>query len=319
MLISVVVPCYNEEEVIVHTHAQLFQTLNKASDLFHCDYEIIYVNDGSKDKTLQLLQNIHMEAKSNHGKIVVLSLSRNFGHQIALSAGLKNAKGDAIVAIDADLQDPPEVILGMIEKWQQGADVVYGVREQRAGESWFKLLTAKLFYLLLRKLTRIDIPVDTGDFRLMSRRALDVFNNMPECHRFIRGMIPWIGFNQQPIYYSRSSRFAGTTKYPFNKMLILALDGIISFSNTPLKMSYLMGFLVAGFCILYAFYILLAAIFQGFPVTGWASMMVCILFIGAIQLIAIGVLGEYIGRIYNEIKKRPLYIIDENSSRNREI
>lgn len=315
MLLSVAVPCYNEEEVIKHTHDTLCKTLEQICQTHQCQYEIIYINDGSKDNTLSLLQQIHQEFKSSNGRVVIVALARNFGHQIALTAGLKHAQGDAIVAIDADLQDPPSVIAEMIDKWKAGADVVYGVRQQRHGESFFKLLTAKLFYLTLRSLTKVDIPLDTGDFRLMSRRALDVFNGMPECHRFIRGMVPWIGFRQEPVVYTRSSRFAGTTKYPLKKMLALAFDGIVSFSNTPLKASYFMGFWVAVAALTYAFYIIFKALRHDFPVTGWASLMVCVLFLGAVQLMTIGILGEYIGRIYDEVKKRPLFIVDEQNSK----
>ena len=317
-LISIIVPCYNEKEVILETNKRLRDELEKIYNQYNLKYELIYVNDGSKDNTLRLLQLQEEEHNSNskyHGKIVVLSLSRNFGHQSALSAGLFHAKGDAIVSIDADLQDPPEVICKMIEKWQEGVDVVYGARVSREGESFFKLMTAKIFYRLVRYLTQTDIPVDAGDFRLMSRQALDIFNSMPEGNRFIRGMIPWIGLKQEPVFYERAARFAGTTKYPFRKMLKLAFDGITSFSSTPLKLSYYMGFFVAGFAIIYALYIIFFALVYKFPIVGWSSLMVTILFIGAVQLIAIGILGEYLGRVYDEVKKRPLFIVDKKESR----
>ena len=317
-IISIVVPCYNEEEVIIETNKRLTSELNKLADKRNLKYEIIYVNDGSKDNTLKILHQLekeNLEKNSINGKLIILSLAKNFGHQIALSAGLHHAKGNAIISIDADLQDPPEVIEGMLEMWKEGSDIVYGVRTVREGETWFKLITAKLFYIIVRKLTNCDIPLNSGDFRLMSRRALDIFNSLPEKNRFIRGMIPWIGLKQTPIYYERSARFAGITKYPLTKMIKLALDGIIGFSNTPLKSAYYLGFTVAFLSFIYGFFILVYSQIKGFPVQGWSSIMVTILFIGGIQLITIGILGEYIGRIYDEVKKRPLFIINDKESR----
>lgn len=311
--ISVVVPCYNEEEVITETHKRLFATCEKLSAERVSGAEIIYVNDGSRDATLSKLQQLAQET-SALVSIRVICLARNFGHQIALSAGLANAHGDAVIAIDADLQDPPEVMELMVEKWLQGADVVYGQRLSRAGENLFKLVTARLFYIVVKRITRIDIPLDTGDFRLMSRRVLDVFNGMPERHRFVRGMVPWIGFRQEAVTYHRAPRFAGETKYPLTKMLKLALDGITSFSNAPLRTAYLMGVSVAGLSILYAISIVWHSIRHGYPVVGWASLMVAILFMGSVQLITIGILGEYIGRIYDQVKARPLFTIDRRAS-----
>jgi len=317
-IISIVVPCYNEEEVIIETNKRLTIELNKLADKRNLKYEIIYVNDGSRDNTLKILHQLekeNLEKNSINGKLIILSLAKNFGHQIALSAGLQHAKGNAIISIDADLQDPPEVIEGMLELWKEGSDIVYGVRTVREGETWFKLITAKLFYIIVRKLTNCDIPLNSGDFRLMSRRALDIFNSLPEKNRFIRGMVPWIGLKQTPIYYERSARFAGTTKYPLTKMIKLALDGIIGFSNTPLKSAYYLGFTVAFLSFIYGFFILVYSQIKAFPVQGWSSIMVTILFIGGIQLITIGILGEYIGRIYDEVKKRPLFIINDKESR----
>ncbi|MBX9837095.1 MAG: glycosyltransferase family 2 protein, partial [Silvanigrellaceae bacterium] len=253
-IISIVIPCYNEEEVIIETNKRLTNELNKLANKKNLKYEIIYVNDGSKDNTLKILhqlENENQEKSSINGKLIILSLAKNFGHQIALSAGLHHAKGNAIISIDADLQDPPEVIEGMLELWKEGSDIVYGVRTVREGETWFKLITAKLFYIIVRKLTNCDIPLNSGDFRLMSRQALDIFNSLPEKNRFIRGMVPWIGLKQTPIYYERSARFAGTTKYPLTKMIKLALDGIIGFSNTPLKSAYYLGFTVAILAFIY--------------------------------------------------------------------
>ena len=318
-LLSVVVPCYNEQEVILETYTQLVQELERIVLRFDLSYELLFINDGSRDRTLAMLHELHAQHKARHlhsrGEIIILSLARNFGHQIALSAGLANARGDAIVAIDADLQDPPAVIERMVEKWQEGVDVAYGVRSSRAGESWFKLITARLFYKIVRRLTRVDIPLDTGDFRLMSRRALDVFNSMPERHRFIRGMIPWLGFRQEPVPYDRAARFAGVTKYPLSKMLKLALDGITSFSNAPLNSAYWLGMVVAVISVLYAVYVIVVNILGLNQVRGWPSLMVAITFLGAVQLITIGILGEYVGRIYDEVKKRPLFIMDERDSR----
>jgi dolichol-phosphate mannosyltransferase len=317
-IISIVVLCYNEEEVIVETNKRLTSELNKLAEKRNLKYEIIYVNDGSRDNTLKILHQLekeNLEKNSINGKLIILSLAKNFGHQIALSAGLQHAKGNAIISIDADLQDPPEVVEGMLELWKEGSDIVYGVRTVREGETWFKLITAKLFYIIVRKLTNCDIPLNSGDFRLMSRRALDIFNSLPEKNRFIRGMVPWIGLKQTPIYYERSARFAGTTKYPLTKMIKLALDGIIGFSNTPLKSAYYLGFTVAFLSFIYGFFILVYSQVKGFPVQGWSSIMVTILFIGGIQLITIGILGEYIGRIYDEVKKRPLFIINDKESR----
>ncbi|APJ04287.1 glycosyltransferase family 2 protein [Silvanigrella aquatica] len=314
-LISVVVPCYNEEEVIKETHSRLAREVEKIAINFNVNYEIIYVNDGSKDKTLQILQSLKNIHPIGSGNVVIISLAKNFGHQTALTAGLNFAKGDAIISIDADLQDPPEVIEEMMKKWKEGMDVVYGVRTSREGETWFKLMTAKLFYIIVRKITKFDIPLNAGDFRLISKRALEVFKSMPERNRFIRGMIPWIGLNQIPIYYERASRFAGTTKYPFSKMLKLALDGIVGFSNSPLKTAYYVGFVIALLSFAYGIFIIFYSLLKGFPVHGWSSIMVTILFTGGVQLITVGILGEYIGRIYDEVKKRPLYIIDEQESR----
>lgn len=317
-LISVVVPCYNEKEVIKETHERLSSELEKSAKYKKFKYEIIYINDGSKDNTLQILQQIEKEFNSKinlNGKVVIIALAKNFGHQTALSAGLQFSKGDAVISIDADLQDPPEAINKMLEKWQEGFDVVHAVRTARAGETWFKLSSAKVFYILVRKLTKVDIPLNAGDFRLMSKRTVKLFNAMPERNRFIRGMVPWIGLKQGAIYYERSARFAGSTKYPLGKMLKLAFDGITSFSNTPLQSAYYLGFFVAIISILYAIYIVIYSLIHGFPVQGWSSIMVIILFIGSVQLITIGILGEYVGRIYDEVKKRPLFIIDEEESR----
>jgi dolichol-phosphate mannosyltransferase len=243
-------------------------------------------------------------------QVSVIKFSRNFGHQIAITAGIDLAQSEAVVVIDADLQDPPEVIAQFVEKWQKGYDVVYGVREQRAGESPLKLLTAAMFYKLLKRLTRIDIPVDVGDFRLMSKRVVNQFRTMRERDRFIRGLVSWVGFKQIGVSYARDKRYAGETKYPYRKMIKFALDGITSFSSIPLKLASWIGYAAS----LVAFFYVCSVPIQkalGYTVQGWATIMIGMLFLGGVQLICLGILGEYIGRIFNEIKQRPLYIIQE--------
>lgn len=318
-LLSVVVPCFNEEEVIAETHRRLVAELERISIAHELRYEIVYVDDGSRDHTLALIQELcahhHRTAPDSKGQVSVVALARNFGHQLALSAGLRRAKGDAVVAIDADLQDPPEVIEDMVRSWRAGHDVVYGVRLSREGESRFKKLTAHTFYRLVRRLTRMDIPLDTGDFRLMTRRVVDVLNGMGERQRFIRGMVPWIGFKQDVVHYHRAARFAGTTKYPLRKMLRFAFDGITSFSNVPLQLTYWFGLAAAFLALAYLGWVFFEWVALGTAVRGWSSLMAATLFLGAVQLITIGILGEYIGRIYDEVKRRPLYVIDEEASR----
>lgn len=305
-LISVVVPCYNEQEVFAETYRRLTETL-KGLDSNIYDYEIIFVNDGSKDTTLQMINDV---VKSDP-KVKGINFARNFGHQIAITAGLDNCKGDAAVVIDADLQDPPHVILEMVKKWEDGFDVIFGKRRERAGESFFKLLTAKYFYRFINRLSDVDIPLDTGDFRLMDRKALDQFLSMRETYRFVRGMVAWIGFNQTFIEYDRESRFAGTTKYPLKKMLRLASDAILSFSNTPLKVATFVGFITSIIAFVGILYALYMRLFTKYFVEGWTLLMISVLLIGGIILLVLGIIGEYVGRIYGEIKKRPLYIIKD--------
>lgn len=303
-LISIVVPCYNEQEVFGETYKRLTETFEQL-DSSKYQYEIIFVNDGSRDNTLEQIQ----ELIKIDTRIRGINFSRNFGHQIAITAGLDNCKGDAAVVIDADLQDPPSVILEMVKKWEEGYDVIFGKRNARAGESTFKLLTAKWFYRFINRLSDVDMPLDTGDFRLMDRNALDQFLSMRETYRFVRGMVAWIGFKQTFVEYDRESRFAGTTKYPLKKMLRLASDAILSFSNTPLKIATFVGFItsiVAFFGILYSLYMRL---FTDNFVEGWTLLMISVLLIGGIILLVLGIIGEYVGRIYGEIKQRPLYII----------
>jgi dolichol-phosphate mannosyltransferase len=301
--LSVIVPLFNEELVIGKMHETLTSVLQD-----RINYEVIMVNDGSEDGTLKLAKEICRRDP----RIKLISFSRNFGHQSAITSGLDRAGGEIMVVIDADLQDPPGVILDMIEKWKQGYHVVYGVRKNRKGESVFKLITASIFYRVLRKMTSVDIPVDAGDFRLMDRRVVDQLKRMREKSRFVRGMVGWVGFKQTEIEYVRETRFAGATKYPFKKMLKFAIDGILSFSQFPLKISGIFGFLCCIFSFLMVVYGLVSKfIHPESTLSGWTSIFVAILFIGGIQLITIGVLGEYIGRIYEESKGRPIYIVDE--------
>jgi len=299
--ISVVVPCYNESEVLHEFNERLFLVLKDLQDYL---YEVIYVDDGSSDNTYRILKSF----KDNSNCIEIISFSRNFGHQIAISAGIDRSKGDAVVVIDADLQDPPELIKEMTLIWLNGADVVYAVRNSRKGESKFKLLTAKFFYRILQKVADIEIPTDTGDFRLMDRKVVDVLCSMNERDRYIRGMVSWIGFVQKPIFYKRDIRFAGETKYPLKKMINFALDGLISFSTKPLQIATMFGIFVFILSILGILYSLFLRLTTENWVPGWTLMFIAVLFLGGIQLIFMGLIGEYVGRIYGESKKRPLYI-----------
>ena len=309
--VSIVVPCYNESEVIDYTVEEL---LNLANSIDGYDLELLFVNDGSADDTEAKL----LKHSKQHSNVHLISFSRNFGHQPAVSAGIQAASGDAVVLIDADLQDPPHLIKDMIDLWQKGYDVVYGTRESREGESPFKLASAKWFYRILNYLSEVPIPLDTGDFRLMDRQVVDQLNAMPEKNRFIRGMVSWIGFNQTSIRYQRNPRFAGETKYPLRKMLKFGLDGILSFSVKPLKLSIFMGFASSAIAILMLFYTVYVRLATDHWQSGWASMLVAMLFIGGVQLISIGILGEYIARIYNESKNRPLYIVKKNVGKERD-
>lgn len=303
-LLSVVIPCYNEEEVIRETMSRLKLFCAELQDL---SIELIFVDDGSHDRTREILKQF---AKDD-SRIKIIGFARNFGHQIAVSAGIDAASGDAVVLIDADLQDPPEVVHQMIAKWRDGYDVVYGTRTERPGESAFKLATARSFYRLLNRLSDVPIPLDTGDFRLMSRNVVDTLRAMPERDRFVRGMVSWVGFRQIALPYKRAERFAGESKYPLKKMLRFATDGILSFSTKPLQISVAMGMICASFSLVAIFYALYLRLFTNIWVEGWTALMIAVLFIGGIQLVCVGILGEYVGRIYNEIKKRPLYVVQE--------
>lgn len=305
MLISVVVPCYNEEQVIAETNRALVSTLQKLQGY---DFEIVYVDDGSRDATLDLLRGIQA-ADDPH--IRVVRLSRNFGHQLAVSAGLEHVAGDAAVIIDADLQDPPEVILEMVDRWRDGYHVVYGLRGERPGETTAKLWTAKLFYRLINRISEIDIPLDVGDFRLLDRKVVDVLIAMPERDRFLRGMVSWIGFRQIAVLYNREARRAGQSKYPFTKMLRFAVDSIISFSFAPLRLAIWGGFIALAASFVGIVYALAVRLYTTDWVKGWASIFTAVLFLGGVQLITLGIVGEYVGRIYAEVKLRPLFIVSE--------
>lgn len=303
-LLSIIVPCFNEEEVVSETIKRLLEFCDSLENL---NAEIIFVDDGSKDRTRAVIRHY----AADDSRIKLIGFSRNFGHQLAVTAGIDAAQGDAVVLIDADLQDPPHLISQMILKWQEGYDVVYGTRSERPGESAFKLATARSFYRVLNKLSDVPIPLDTGDFRLMSRPVVEALRAMPERDRFVRGMVSWVGFRQTPIMYKRADRFAGKTKYPLRKMIRFASDGILSFSIKPLQMSIGLGMLASALALLGVFYALVLRVFTEVWVQGWTALMIAILFLGGVQLICVGILGEYIGRIYNEVKKRPLYIVDE--------
>lgn len=302
-LLSIVVPMYFEEAVAEECYSRLTGVM-KENDL--C-YELIFVNDGSTDKTLEILERIALYDKC----VKVVSLSRNFGHQAAITAGMDRACGDAIVVIDADLQDPPELIPQMVKLWQEGYEVVYAQREKREGESWFKLLTAKMFYRLLNRLSSVDIPVDTGDFRLIDRKVLEALKKMPEHNRFVRGMVSWAGFKQIPIMYERKERFAGETKYPFKRMLKLATDGIMSFSVKPVKLVECLGLLSVASAFAMAAYFGVARALAHGAAPDWTIVAAVVAFFGGLQLFAAGVVGEYAVRIYDECRSRPLYIVDK--------
>lgn len=301
---SVVVPCFNEAAVLAAAHGRL----TKALEGLTLDYEILYVDDGSRDHTLAILRDI----QGRDGRVRVLSLSRNFGHQIALTAGIDHACGDAVVLIDADLQDPPELIGEMVKTWQTGFDVVYATRTRRAGESAMKLLTANFFYWMINRLSAIPIPMNTGDFRLMDRRVVDALKQMPERDRFLRGMVSWTGFRQVGLDYERAARAAGETKYPFRKMIGFALDGILSFSTVPLRVTAWLGLLACAVAFLGIGYALVLRLFTSIWVSGWTLLFIAIMFMGGIQMMSLGILGEYLGRIYRESKKRPLYFVKES-------
>ena len=306
MLISVIIPCYNEDDVVLESYGRLRDVFRSNGIL---DYELLFINNGSIDRTLELLREI----ADKDSRVKILGLSRNFGHQAAVSAGLNECLGDVAVIIDADLQDPPEVILEMLSVYEQeGCNVVYGVRKKRKGESFFKVLTAKLFYRILNYLSDSSFPVDTGDFRLVDRKVIDAFRRLPEKNKYIRGLISWMGFKQVPVYFDRDSRFAGETKYPLGNLLKLATTGMLYFSKKPLQLATSIGFISILIGIAMAVWVFSSLIFgTEYIVAGWTSTVIIIIFFGGVQLLTIGVLGQYIGSLFDEVKNRPEYIISE--------
>src|SRR6056297_483123 len=302
--ISVVVPIYFEEENISPLYAKLIDVISKDMNLA---YEIIFVNDGSEDSSVKKIHELIEQDKN----IKLIDFSRNFGHQVAVTAGLKHVQGEVAVIIDADLQDPPALIEKMYNKYKSGYDVVYAKRKSRAGESFLKRKTAKLFYRILGSISEVDIPLDTGDYRLISRRVVEQLNNMPEKNRFIRGLVTWVGFKQTYVEYNRDERHAGETGYSLSKMIKFSLDGITSFPTFPLKIATIFGTLISGVSFIYILRIIYLKYFTEKTIQGWSSIMVSNLFLGGIILLTLGILGEYIGRIYTELKNRPQYIIKD--------
>lgn len=305
-LISILVPCYNEQEVINLCHQQISDAINPLS--YDYKFEICYVNDGSSDGTMAAL----MRLKEADPRVMIIDLSRNFGKEAAMTAGLDHVNGDAVIILDADLQDPPDLIPEMIKIWkEEDADVVYGQRISRLGETWLKKFTAAAFYRVINRISRTDIPMNTGDFRLMNRRALDSLNVLREKHRFMKGLFAWIGYKQVPLSYHRQPRAAGRTHWDYLKLWNLSLEGITGFSMVPLRMATLFGLIISIFAFIYGLYIIIHTMMSGSDVPGYPSLMVMVTFLSGIQLMTIGVLGEYIGRIFNETKQRPLYLIDK--------
>jgi polyisoprenyl-phosphate glycosyltransferase len=299
---SIVIPIYNEEDSI----SEMYRRVSAVMDQMDGPVELLLIDDGSRDGSLQMLRDLH----HRDDRVSYLSFARNFGHQIAVTAGLNFAKGQVIVIMDADLQDPPELVLDMVEKWQEGYQVVYAQRTQRRQESWSKRLFAYWFYRILKNLAEVDIPTDTGDFCLMDRQVVDALNAMPERHRYIRGLRSWVGFRQTAISFERDPRFAGEVKYTFVKSFTLAIDGLVSFSKMPLRIAIYVGLFSSLVATMMAFLVLYWRLFQPeSPVIGFASIATVIFFLGAVQLVGIGFVGEYVGRIYEEVKGRPLYTV----------
>ena len=302
-LLSVVVPAYNEQEVLPEFHRRLDEVLGGVP----MAVEIVYVNDGSEDDTLSLLRDMHQKDE----RVAIVDLSRNYGKEIALSAGLRQACGDAVIVIDADLQDPPELIPKLIDQWKQGYDVVFAQRSRREGETWLKKTTASAFYRLMRRVGHVKLPRDTGDYRLLSRRAVNALNSLEEQHRFMKGLFTWIGFRQIAVPYDRDPRYAGKTKWNYWKLWNFAIEGVTSFTIAPLKFATYLGLLTAFGAFVFAIYTIIKTLIFGNPVPGYPSIIVIMLFLGGVQLMAIGVLGEYVGRIFTEAKRRPLYFLNE--------
>jgi len=297
---SVVAPVFNEEETLSHFYERIVAVMDGLSE----PYELLLVNDGSRDSSFKIMRELHKQ----DSRVRVIDFSRNFGHQIAISAGLDYAQGQAVIIVDSDLQDPPEVIPRLIERWKNGAEVVYAQRARRAGETKFKLVTAALFYRLIRSITSVNIPRDVGDFRLMDRRVVDALVSMREHHRFMRGLSAWVGFRQEAVLYDRQERFAGKTKYPLMRMIHFSLDAITSFSHLPLQLATTFGFILASISLIGIIVAAFLRLFVG-AIVGQASTLILVLFLGGVQLIFLGIIGEYLGRIYDEVRARPLYIV----------
>jgi polyisoprenyl-phosphate glycosyltransferase len=298
---SVVIPVFDEAEVLPEFHRRLSSVMDLLGT-----WEAVYVNDGSRDASLRLLQALHRR----ESRVAIVNLSRNFGKEIAMTAGLEHASGQAVIVIDADLQDPPEVIPALVSGWRDGFDMVYAERRARDGETWSKRLTASLFYRLMRRLGRVQLPRNTGDFRLMSRRVVDALLQLREQHRFMKGLFAWVGFPTCAVHYDRAPRHAGTTKWSYCRLWNLALEGITSFTVMPLKVATYLGLAVALFAVVFGAQLVLRTLLFGNPVAGYPSMMAVILFLGGVQLITLGVIGEYLGRVFNETKQRPLYLVE---------
>ncbi len=310
IILSIVIPVFNEAPIL----PLLYDRLINALGIVTSDYEIVWVNDCSTDDSLHILKNFSSRNNKSH----YISLSRNFGHQKAITAGLDHCRGAAAVVMDGDLQDPPELIPQLWEKYLEGYQVVYAQRRSRKGESFFKRGTAKLFYRILKQTAGINIPLDTGDFRLIDRKIIDCLKQMPEQNKFIRGQIAWIGFKQTSVLYDRDERYAGKSHYSFFRMLRFAIDGITAFSNYPLRLATVLGFLVSGISFLIILYALFSKFILHEVITGWTSLIISSMFIGGVQLVAIGIIGEYISRISSDVRKRPLYVIDEKNSGEKE-
>lgn len=300
---TIIAPVFNEEESLPVLYKRVKEVMDSTGEA----WELVLIDDGSKDKSSEIMHNLAAQDE----RVRPIIFARNFGHQIAVTAGLDYSRGEAVVIIDADLQDPPEVILEMIAKWKEGYQVVYAVRAEREGETWFKKMTASLFYRIIYRITDVKIPLDTGDFRLLDRKVVDVMGKMRERHRFLRGMSSWIGFKQVGVNYKRAARYAGSTKYPFKKMLKLALTAITSFSYFPLQLATYLGFMAAGIAVIAIPVVIILRLTGSAAFSGQASTLLAVLFLGGVQLLSLGILGEYVGRIYDEVKGRPLYIVSE--------
>ena len=305
-IFTIIAPVYNEIDCLDTLYQRICEVMAQTGEL----WELILVDDGSTDGSIEKIRQL----EENDKRIRKVIFARNFGHQIAVTAGLDYSRGDAVIIIDADLQDPPELILQMIEKWREGYQVVYAQRSEREGETWFKRMTASIFYRTIYRITDVDIPLDTGDFRLLDRKVVDVMNSMRERHRFLRGMSAWVGFKSIGVPYKRAARYAGSTKYPFKKMLKLALTAVTSFSYVPLQIAMWLGFISAGISIIAIPVVIILRLIGSQFFFGQATTLIAVLFLGGVQLVSLGILGEYVGRIYDEVKGRPLYIVSEASN-----